>query len=397
MIERALIADLDALWARAQLPGGGIDEVLLTEFLPGIVQRYGLAYGEVAAQWFEALIDSAPVVASTPNADVVANSVRYVLRPYRQAAVSVAGGVVRDRLVASMVRHAKRAGRDTLDLSVKATRGVLYARRLSGPSNCDFCVVLASRGPVYGNPLAAGEVGNRFHDGCDCDIVPVRGRWMPDSGNPRGVSWVGESPGYDFEKLYLEEYKPFWWPGATMDDVVAKRGKARVAATPKGKPGRPKGSKNRPTLAGAGGASKPPRIPSVEGMDVPDWLTDSVLDKIMNGVIWVNRRGKAALQGGHKHGKGWLGKTEFPESWTVDDVRKAIILTWNKPDAEKTAGDAVLRRKEIDGVVVHVHAWGENLKNINAAYPVCGKDVHLNTHTGRVKVPMMKNWRTEWF
>lgn len=240
VIERALIADLDALWARAQLPGGGIDEVLLTEFLPGIVQRYGLAYGEVAAQWFEALIDSAPVVASTPNADVVANSVRYVLRPYRQAAVSVAGGVVRDRLVASMVRHAKRAGRDTLDLSVQATPGVLYARRLSGATNCDFCVVLASRGPVYGNPLAAGEAGNRFHDGCDCDIVPVRGKWVPDSGNPRGASWVGENPGYDFEKLYLEEYKPFWRPGATMDDVVAKRGKARVAATPKGKPGRPK-------------------------------------------------------------------------------------------------------------------------------------------------------------
>lgn len=257
VIERALIADLDALWARAQLPGGGIDEVLLTEFLPGIVQRYGLAYGEVAAQWFEALIGSPPVVASISNADVVANSVRYVLRPYRQAAVSVAG-VVRDRLAASMVRHAKRGGRDTLDLSVKATPGVLYARRLSGVTNCDFCVVLASRGPVYGNPLKAGEVGNRFHDGCDCEIVPVRGKWVPDASAPMKMRWEGENPGYDFEKLYLEEYKPYWRPGVTMDDVVARRGKARAAQRTPGKPGRPKGSKNKPTLAGAGGAGKPP-------------------------------------------------------------------------------------------------------------------------------------------
>lgn len=158
----------------------------------------------------------------------------------------------------------------------------------------------------------------------------LRGTWVPDSSAPMGLRWEGENPGYDFEKLYLEEYKPFWRPGDKITDVTRRRREARVKAKPAGRSGRPKGSKNnKPKVAtGAGsGGKKPPVIPSVDSMDVPDWLTDSVLDKVMNGVIWVNRRGKAALYGGHKHGKGWLGKTEFPESWTVDDVRKAIILT----------------------------------------------------------------------
>lgn len=256
VIERALVADLDALWERAWR-GGVFDSALFDAFLPGIIERYGLAFGEVAAQWFEALIGSQATIAA-PVGRAAVNSARWVLAPYRDAAAGVAAGVARDRLMASMVRHAKRAGRDTLHLSVRATPGVLYARRLSGAENCDFCVVLASRGPVYGTALKAGEPGNRFHDGCDCDIVPVRGRWMPDSGNPRGVSWVGESPGYDFEKLYVAEYKPYWAKNDTIDDVVAKRGKARAAQRTPGKPGRPKGAKNKPKLGGAGGAGKPP-------------------------------------------------------------------------------------------------------------------------------------------
>lgn len=254
-------------------------------------------------------------------------------------------------------------------------------------------MVLASRGPVYGNPLAAGEAGNRFHDGCDCDIVPVRGKWVPDGSVPMGVRWEGESPGYDFEKLYLEEYKPFWRPGATMDDVVAKRGKARVAATPKGKPGRPKGSKNRPALAGAGGGSKPPRIPSVEGMEVPDWLDDEALDKILRGRIWVDKDGVGILKGGHEHGRGWIGKTEFPESWTTEDVRRAIILTWEDPEMVRVKGDRREARRLVDGVLVHVSAYGADFGTLVAAYPVGGKGVVENTLTRTYHKGVDPSWR----
>lgn len=62
-----------------------------------------------------------------------------------------------------------------------------YARVLTGAENCAFCVMLASRGPVYSSAKAAGartvstayaEAGvveyiNSYHPNCDCIVVPV--------------------------------------------------------------------------------------------------------------------------------------------------------------------------------------------------------------------------------
>lgn len=62
-----------------------------------------------------------------------------------------------------------------------------WARVLSGAENCAFCVMLASRGPVYSSAAAAGRgkasdlLGipeakgwlNSYHPGCDCMVVPV--------------------------------------------------------------------------------------------------------------------------------------------------------------------------------------------------------------------------------
>lgn len=39
-------------------------------------------------------------------------------------------------------------------------------------------------------------------------------------------------------------------------------------------------------------------------------------------------------------------------------------------------GDAVVCRKEIHGVVVHVYVWGKELSNFNAAYSICGEWVY---------------------
>ena len=70
-------------------------------------------------------------------------------------------------------------------------RGLGWARVLTGADNCSFCVMLASRGPVYESASAAGRVSassrwgdakgwvNRYHDHCDCAVVmvPASGRW----------------------------------------------------------------------------------------------------------------------------------------------------------------------------------------------------------------------------
>lgn len=94
-----------------------------------------------------------------------------------------------------------------------------WARVLTGAENCGFCVMLASRGPVYTSKLAAtyrggrkqvaaGKRGRRgsaatsrarrdkyrlenmdkFHDSCDCLVVPVF----------KSDNWVGKK---DYERL----------------------------------------------------------------------------------------------------------------------------------------------------------------------------------------------------
>ena len=226
VIERALIADLEVLWSQVKGWDPIAVENALVELLPGMVDRYGSAYAEVAAQWFEALIGERPVLGGSLRVEQVQRSVRWALRPYLQGA-PLSGASA--RVAGSVLRHAKQAGRDTLDASVRETPGVLYARRLQGPSHCDFCVILASRGPVYGSRLTAGDrwQGNEFHDLCDCEIVPVRGDWVPDISSPMSARWVGQNPRYDFEKLYVEEYKPYWRKNASLDDVIEKRIRAR--------------------------------------------------------------------------------------------------------------------------------------------------------------------------
>lgn len=50
-----------------------------------------------------------------------------------------------------------------------------WARVLTGASSCGFCVMLASRGPVYSSASHAGKSDGRdkFHSHCDCMVVPV--------------------------------------------------------------------------------------------------------------------------------------------------------------------------------------------------------------------------------
>lgn len=50
---------------------------------------------------------------------------------------------------------------------------VAWARVLTGADNCSFCVMLASRGAVYSSKAHAGSKSYKFHNNCDCLVVPV--------------------------------------------------------------------------------------------------------------------------------------------------------------------------------------------------------------------------------
>ena len=82
-----------------------------------------------------------------------------------------------------------------------------YARVPQGEKTCDFCLMLASRGPVYWSEESAGAF-TKFHAHCDCKILPFWGSKavVTDSGGVirrGGTSYEGYDPDKLFDK-YLE-------------------------------------------------------------------------------------------------------------------------------------------------------------------------------------------------
>lgn len=83
------------------------------------------------------------------------------------------------RSAGAAMRQAINGGRDTITESVRADRRALgWARATSGRA-CSFCMMLASRGPVYGEDMAGFEA----HDHCSCSAEPV---YRPDADWPAG-------------------------------------------------------------------------------------------------------------------------------------------------------------------------------------------------------------------
>ena len=57
---------------------------------------------------------------------------------------------------------------------------------------CGFCIMLASRGPVYSSSVAAGMRADAYHDNCHCTAVPVY----------TSRSWEGKSAQEKYAALY---------------------------------------------------------------------------------------------------------------------------------------------------------------------------------------------------
>lgn len=227
-IEAEILDDLRYHWSKIKnlAPEAIRDD--LVEFIPRLIESYGSISASVAADWFEELIGESAYVPDLYAPDTWAASTRWALSPLWDGVED--HGAAFAHLVSATVRHTRHFGRTVIDSSVRRHRGVLYARVPTGVHTCEFCLVLASRGPVYGDKTSAGDVGNKYHDDCDCLPVPMRGSWQPDMGSPRGVSWDGETvAGFDFERMYDEHYRPHWRENDSIKDVVARMRKERAA------------------------------------------------------------------------------------------------------------------------------------------------------------------------
>lgn len=178
--------------------------------MEALAQQYGTVVASAAAEWYEELRAAdgladgfTALVDDTLSVDALRASTGYQLRNGDpDALASRLGGVLQ--------RHILGAGRQTIDRNMDADPAdVRYARIPRGPKTCAFCSMLASRGWVYRSRETASQrkKGGRYHDRCDCAIVP---------------SWSKRTPtidGYDPGALY-KQYQQARTAAKTTDETV---------------------------------------------------------------------------------------------------------------------------------------------------------------------------------
>lgn len=142
-----------------------------------VINAYGDAAAATAAQWMEDLTGQSAVLPNSYKREQIIPRVGWGMAKAfegdpEQAQESLKQVV--DELVASQ-------GKKVVSWSADR-HGVRYARVPSGSDTCKFCLMLASRGFVYGAAKKAGQV-DRFHANCSCIIVPEDGN-IPEGYDP---------------------------------------------------------------------------------------------------------------------------------------------------------------------------------------------------------------------
>lgn len=255
-------------------------------------------------------------------------------------------GPIPEKLLGAAQRLVCQPARETQAAAI-AGDGTRYAR-VPEPGACPFCLMLASRGAVYGRE--AIEESDRWHDNCRCSVVEV-------------------GPGEDAPQI-CQDLAEVWERTGDPESFAAEIGRLREGAQEQS--GReftvPKGLRQ-----------------DVSPTEPRPRLTERNMVHILDGEP-VGRKGK--VRGGHRAGTGRPGKTEFPPAWSDEDVRAAVEETLADPHWSCRRGD----RRELRRVVVKhgqrvivETSWYPNSDGvlvIRTAYPKCGDGVVLNGEQG---------------
>lgn len=172
-------------------------------FFPLLVESYGEVAATAAADWYDVIYEERPrMAAGMRNEDIARARARWAIgeawRGDAPQALSTLS-LVADEMV-------RQFGRDTIVRSAGANKR-MWARVPAGSETCAFCLTMASRGFAYHSKEDAGGIApDKFHGGCDCEIV------ADDGEVPRG---------YDPDRMY-EIYKDSHQSGDTLSQVVMK-------------------------------------------------------------------------------------------------------------------------------------------------------------------------------
>ncbi len=163
----------------------------LVDALLSVMPTYTDAAAQAGADFYDAV--RAAEVGEAMGALAVSGFDREAFEGAVRAFVQdVVDGKPAEQLNGKVIDRVDRDIRRSANMSVaeNARRDPLkpkYARVPSGGETCEFCIMLASRGAVYGTEEAASHA----HPGCDCRVVPSFG-----DGS--------EIEGYDPDALYDE-------------------------------------------------------------------------------------------------------------------------------------------------------------------------------------------------
>lgn len=207
--------DLADFWSSLSTSKPDIARDALLEFFPDLVTTYGDTAAVLGADWYDMLRNAPPSAASfdavlaQPAPTVQSEgSVRWAVGPLFLDEPDSAQALA--NLMGSAQRLVLQPGRDGIYSSAAADPIVTGVARVpSGAETCKFCIMLASRGPVYqsqvsaelvvgrgsnrtgydaaGKRLAGGigggvkargarEIASTFHDDCDCVPTVIRSR-----------------------------------------------------------------------------------------------------------------------------------------------------------------------------------------------------------------------------
>lgn len=143
-----------------------VADVIYT-YVPVIAERYGLAAGALAADWYEELRDQAEVAGYfRAEPAELPDSGRYA----SMAGWAASKDDIETLVIGGVQRIIANAHRETVMRSAFADpQAAGWARFARGSHTCGFCYMLTSRGAVYTE--ATAKFGS--HDHCDCGAGPI--------------------------------------------------------------------------------------------------------------------------------------------------------------------------------------------------------------------------------
>jgi len=166
--------DLDRLWQQVWSNDPRPEHVrdLFLDRVPRLVQTYGDAAAELAAQWYEVMRDTyGPSGAFTATAEPspYLNAVDPTVRRTAGALWTPNPEAMLVGLKAAAGKYALAAGRETVTRNTDRDPEAHGWQRVVRPGACRFCSMLSGRGGVY----TRESVHFAAHGDCNCAAVPT--------------------------------------------------------------------------------------------------------------------------------------------------------------------------------------------------------------------------------